>query len=354
MAEATRHHPNLFVVIVGRTAKGRKGTSWDEVKAVLQGTTMAVAAWLAERTMGGLSSGEGLINLVRDRVVKEMVDEATGEVSQEIDDEGVADKRLLILETEFSRTLRVMLRTDNTLSAIMREAWDGGNLSVLTRRAPLRATAPHISMVAHTTVEDLRKYLGEAEAANGFGNRFLYACTERTKLLPFGGDRETLKKALLPLAAQLKAIVEQVPEGEITWADEAARRLWEEFYIEEAAERPGMLGAITARGEPQVVRIAMLYALLDSAQAIGERHLKAAIAVWSYCVASAEHVFGDRLGDDTADTVVAALRKAGAAGMTQTELSGLFGRHKTASELRAVVTVLPGGAAAVSLSVGRS
>ena len=51
-------------------------------------------------------------------------------------DAGVADKRLTILESEFARTLRVMSRESNTLSAIIRQAWDTGDLRALSKNSP--------------------------------------------------------------------------------------------------------------------------------------------------------------------------------------------------------------------------
>ena len=39
--------------------------------------------------------------------------------------EGVRDKRLLVFEGEFAQVLRVMRRDGNTLSGILRNAWDG-------------------------------------------------------------------------------------------------------------------------------------------------------------------------------------------------------------------------------------
>src|SRR5205085_500305 len=35
-AESDRHFTNLFAVIVGLTSKGRKGTSWGQVKAIMR------------------------------------------------------------------------------------------------------------------------------------------------------------------------------------------------------------------------------------------------------------------------------------------------------------------------------
>jgi hypothetical protein len=40
------------------------------------------------------------------------------------------------------------------------------------------------------------------------------------------------------------------------------------------------------------MRLAMLYALLDGSSTVEEEHLRAALAVWDYCEASARHLFG--------------------------------------------------------------
>jgi hypothetical protein len=56
------------------------------------------------------------------------------------------------------------------------------------------------------------------------------------------------------------------------------------------------------------MRLAMLYALLDGTNIVGRPHMEAALAVWEYCEASARHIFGDKLGDPTADEILAVLR----------------------------------------------
>ena len=54
--EATRHHPNEFVVLVGESAKARKGSSWDHVARTLARADPGFAA----RVRTGCSTGEGL------------------------------------------------------------------------------------------------------------------------------------------------------------------------------------------------------------------------------------------------------------------------------------------------------
>ncbi len=48
-----------------------------------------------------------------------------------------------------------MAREGNTLSAIIRQAWDTGNLQVKTRNNPNRATGAHISIIGHITKDEL-------------------------------------------------------------------------------------------------------------------------------------------------------------------------------------------------------
>ncbi len=81
--------------------------------------------------MGGLSTGEGLIYAVRDAMVSEDDDG-----NPMVLDAGAEDKRLMVVEGEFAGPLRAMTREGNTLSVLIRQAWDGGKLSTLTRNLP--------------------------------------------------------------------------------------------------------------------------------------------------------------------------------------------------------------------------
>jgi hypothetical protein len=183
--EGDKHHANEFAVLVGRTSKGRKGTSWGRVNRLL---TEAEDQWAANRIQTGLSSGEGLIWAVRDPIKKlEKIKDKGGIRYEEVDaDPGEPDKRLLILETEFASVLKQTERQGNTLSPILRQAWDGMPLRTMTKNSPARSTGAHISLIGHITVDELRRYLTQTESANGFGNRHTWFCTQRSKELPEG------------------------------------------------------------------------------------------------------------------------------------------------------------------------
>jgi hypothetical protein len=329
--ESDRHHANLFSVHVGASAKGRKGTAGGRVRAV---TRLADETWSDERTASGLSSGEGLINAVRDKVEKF---DAKAQQFETVDP-GVSDKRLMITEPEFAGALSAMERHGNTLSPVIRNAWDGQKLQTLTKASPLKATGSHISIIAHITEEEARARLTRTEMANGFANRFLFCCVKRSKLLPHGGALPEAE--LVDLAQRVKAAADFARQvGRVGMTAEAAEA-WAAAYSELSAERLGLVGAIVARAEAQVIRLALIFALLDRTDTIEPQHLEAAMAVWAYCEASALRIFGNSLGDPVADDILRALRQGGSAGMTRTEIYNLFGRHRTSEQIGAGLQLL--------------
>jgi hypothetical protein len=285
--EGDHHHGNLFAVLVGDSSRGRKGTSLGRTLSLFDD-----ADWKRDCQTTGLSSGEGLIVSVRDPVeVMEAVKERGKITSYQnvVKDQGVTDKRLLVVEPEFAQTLKVLKREGNTLSPVIRQAWDSGALSVMTKTNAARATNTHISVLGHITRPELAKSLSDVDCFNGFANRFLWALVRRSKLLPDGGSALDLA----PLRQRLsKALVEARKVGAMSRSPEA-RTLWHDLYPELTAERPGLYGAVVGRGEAQTLRLSMLYALLDGAGVIDTPHLRAATAVWRYCEASARLIFAE-------------------------------------------------------------
>jgi hypothetical protein len=179
--EGDQHHANIYSVLVGETSKGRKGTSAGRVRQVM---TVADQEWMSIKP-GALSSGEGLIWAVRDPV---MAYEKTGNGSARelvTTDPGIDDKRLYVQEPEFAGALAVMKREGSTLSRVLRDAWDRGDLGSMTKSSSARATGAHISMVGHITADELRAELDRISMANGYANRILFVCTKRSKFLQF-------------------------------------------------------------------------------------------------------------------------------------------------------------------------
>jgi DNA replicative helicase MCM subunit Mcm2 (Cdc46/Mcm family) len=209
----------------------------------------------------------------------------------------------------------------------------------MTKNSEARATGAHVSIIGHITKDELRRLLTETESANGFGNRFLWAAVHRSKCLPEGGNihRENLND----LVMRLHKAIEFAPSAGGMTRSEGARELWCNVYPELSEGKPGLLGAITARAEAQVMRLSAIYALLDCSTKIEVEHHRAALALWNYCERSARWIFTAYTGDIRADRILLALRLAGGAGMTQTEISErVFHRNVSSNALSAALRIL--------------
>jgi hypothetical protein len=338
--EGDWHRLNEFGLLVGVTGAGRKGSSLGQAMRPL---AIVAPDWAAQRVASGLSSGEGLIWHVRDPIEKvEPIREKKTIVGYQTvtTDPGIDDKRALIIEAEFASVLRVLRREGNTLSPVVRAAWDGRPvLQSMTKNSPAKATDAHISIIGHITVDELRRDLDRTEIANGFLNRFLLICVQRSKFLPDGGA--LTDQDLRPLCGILQSVLATAEGVAEMRRDAAAREMWATEYPRLTEGRPGLLGAVTSRAEAHVLRLSMLYALLDGSCVIRVPHLQAALAVWDYAKASARFVFGDALGDPIADTILRTLRQR-PEGMTQTEIMNLFERHQSAERVRKAEADLQG------------
>ena len=308
-----RHPALIWPLILGHTGIGRKGTSLGVDMRLIKA---AAASFASENVTSGLSSGEGLIAAVAD------------------DDEGDSGGKLrLVIETEYSVTMRRSAREGNTLSGVLRQAWEGDDLATLTR-ASLHATAPHIAIIAHITPGEFRMCATGADMAGGTYNRFLPIYSERSKEIPDGeGAPEELIAAH---AAQLRELAKQARDIRRVPLSEAARNYWAEVVypaLSGGGPTDGPVAQFTARATPYARRAAMLYALADDATAVDEPHLKAAYALVNYARATAAHVLGTGTGDARLDKLTVALDAAGAQGLTRTDISALFSRQLSKAQL---------------------
>lgn len=267
----TRHPPRIWPLTVGKTSTGRKGTT----AAVAINPFSAITAFSAlPRRASGLSSGEGLIQSFMD------------------DDDGNQPPReLFIIESEYESVLQRGRKDGNSLTSILRQAWETGDLSTLTVNKR-EVTDTHLVVVGHITPEALRRYMSGQDVTNGMVNRFVPAITERPRLVsPF--DVEDVD--VTDLAGELlRRAAEPTHRGrwQLTSSSKDRYRQWYadfEHYRERQHERVAM---VLGRGPVQVVRLALIYAVLDESDVIGLPHLDAAIALWRYASMSAQRLYG--------------------------------------------------------------
>jgi len=333
LIEDDEHYCKVWPVLVGKTGKARKGTGKKRIDRLVREVD---PDWHELCTVTGLSSGEGLIYRVRDAVY---VDTEEG---PQLKDPGAEDRRLLVEEPEFASVLVVARREGNTLGMVLRNAWDNRVLETLTKSNPMRATDTHITVVGHVTENELLRHLTEEKLGAGIGNRFLFVSVRRSKVLPHSGDRDVFSEDLIRRLREAIAFGKQWREIELSEEVEecygfSSTELWEEVYPDLSSGRPGLFGAVVARAEAQVRRIATLYAVLDLSEEVQVPHLLAALAVWQYSEASARRIFRDRTGDALADELLDALKDAGDQGMTRSEIYDHFGRNQRRNRLGVVL-----------------
>jgi hypothetical protein len=188
------------------------------------------------------------------------------------------------------------------------------------------AAGAHVGIVAHITPEELAARLGHIEMANGFGNRYLYFLSKSDKVLPHtepipGAAYSAIEKRLRTLLT-----LGNRKTSRCFSMSPSAQKLWAEVYPALREDQPGLVGAMTARGSSMVLRLALIYALVDNAKTdIGAAHLKAALAVWRYSCDSVAQLFGNVPGDPLSAKVLTLLRSGP---MTRTK----FNAHLSADQ----------------------
>jgi hypothetical protein len=314
----TRHPLLVWPLLLGRTGSGRKGETAETAELFLLLSSKEYSG-LRET---GLSSGEGLIEHIRDSDPDNPKDEG-----------GTTDKRLVMIEPEFSTVMARAKREGSTLAGVLREAWSGKPLGVLNRRK-LKASSSHIAIIGHVAPREFRLRLADADLAGGTFNRFLPLWVERARRIPIpeGIDPETCSG----LAKRLGDAMVEANRISRIQLDRQATTLWvDELYDELTAsdDEDQQWTEFTRRAAPYCLRIAALTAALDGRRLIGESDLAAAGALVRYAIASARYVLDDQLGDPRLDRLARAVGAAGPEGLSRSEISGLFSRNLPADQL---------------------
>lgn len=320
-----RHYPVLFGVVVGASARARKGTGAAAVRPILDA---ADAAFMQERQIrGGIQSGEALIQAAASM-------DPAGEGGDH------ADQRVLLTEEEYARLLVVAGRQGSTLSPLMRSAWDSDILNARTKGHNLKASHAHIAVLGQVTITELNEVLRPVDVSNGYANRFVHVLSHRNSLKPEPGQLADAQ--IEDFGRRLREAVEFAHGcGEVRRSS-GFQLAWEKLYrVVESQPTGGLVyDSLTSRASPQQLRLAMVYALLDQSSTLEEVHLRAAAALWEYAEASVAHIWGATLGDPHLDRLYAAVCAAGAEGLNRTQVSEVFSKNKARDELDALVSKL--------------
>lgn len=325
------HYPVLFSLIVGPSGSG-KGVSMAAVRPVLTSGDSSEAPFMRTRVVKGFQSGEALVQAAADFAPESPPDL--------VPTAPPPDQRMLVIESEFAKVLTVAQRQGSVLSTILRSAWDSESLECRTRKEKLIVTEAHVCVITHITPNELVNTLDTVEIANGFANRFLPVWSSPHQLTPKPGVLPS--ERIAELGRELRAcVVFGQGAGEIG-RSQAFEDTWASLYYALRLRPSGgpAFDALTARAAPHILRLALMYALLDREPMLGLAHLEAAAAVWEYCEATVAHVWGATLGDANLDRLYDAVVAAGPGGLGRVDISGLFSRNATKKKLDELVNAL--------------
>jgi hypothetical protein len=283
----TWHHTLINGQHIGRSGEGRKGDAMSLPRRIARRVKELDVHAAPQMHAGGLSSREGLIFLIHDgyREGKEEVP-------------AIQDKRLWVIESEFVNVLSQSKRDGNTLSAALRDCFDGMSMWPATKTNRLGATDPHVGLSVAITPSELVGSVASKDLTNGFMNRFLPIWAERSKMLPF--PKATPSEEVDRLAGRVLEVLKFC--GADRWVEkdvmrvelsaDAARR-WRVLYLGELNDRRHgeRINALIERRAPMLLRMAMLFALCDLTTTVEVRHLDAALAWIRYSVESVKFVF---------------------------------------------------------------
>jgi putative DNA primase/helicase len=283
----TRHHARLFCLHIGRSGRGRKGDAVSLVLRIDQALREMDEAFAPQVHRGGLSSREGLVALMHD-----------GYRQGRQDVPAIEDKRLWVVESEFANVLHQGRRDGNTLSAALRDCWDGVDLKPATKSNRLYASQPHVCLSGAISPSELTGLMSARELTNGFANRFLMIWAERSRMLPF--PKETPQTVVEHLARRTREVLAFVRADRHGDRDHLRMELspqaqwrYAQLYRGELNDDlgDGVVGALLERRAPMLLRLAMLMALTDLQTRIDAPHIDTAMAWIRHATASVRFVF---------------------------------------------------------------
>ena len=329
------NHARLFMVHVGRSSRGRKGTAKKLIYRISNAVKALDEYLVPQVHRGGLSTREGLALMIHDGYK-----DGKNEVP------AIEDKRLLVVESEFANILHQSKRDGNTLSAALRDAWDGTSIRPAVKTCRVWASDPHIGIIGDVTPSELRDLMHARELTNGFANRFIFFWAEGDKVLPF--PQYTPKDVVEALADRVAQVLRFAGADRhvdkdvmrMEFSPEAAS-VYARLYRGELRDRSAgeHITGLLDRRAPVLLRLAMLFALTDQTNVIAVYHINAAMAWVRYWVDSVKFIFQSAVDEagaaattDMAQRIVTYLAEKGQA--TRTDLSkGCFGGHVSKATL---------------------
>lgn len=280
-------------LLVGPSGWGRKGTASQVVDSAWETVHTDL------KTIHGLSSGQGLVELIRDV-------SADGKIP------GVVDKRMYLIEEEITKLRSLGNQNTSTLKDTLKFLFDHRTVFDNPRVAHVRVTHPHVACELHAQPSTWAA-MPEEDIRSGFLNRFLHIWCYGVSEMPDKGDwrNENVRRISHALHANLEANYKRGEYVELTKTD-AAQIAWREFYHETRImlknNQDDRLGDLLARGPDQIARIAGISTVAQGVWVIDEQAMEAAQRLWAYSVETVRYLESRRLPESAQQGLALAQR----------------------------------------------
>lgn len=299
-------YANLYVALVGRTGTSRKDTA---IKRALMLPDYMVMRKIVPNfaVKRDVSSAEGLVKNLKENA------------------------NLLLYLTEMSATLKNARRkSTSTILDKLIEAWDTPNrIQNLSKLESNEAIDPYLSIITATQPGRLARAMGDEEIESGFASRWLFVPGSGKSPIARTPDIDTVGAG--ELFADLDAAIRHYQVDTRLRISERAGDQWDQWYYSIAAEMDTDedLADMRTRHPSLVLKIALIFAVTDRADAIEWRHIEAAIALveWSWgMVQKMMQAWGARDERYLEDRIVSVLQNRGP--MTRRQLQMRCGSRK--------------------------
>jgi hypothetical protein len=302
---------NLFVVIVGPTALGRKGTSLNLTQKLLGDVPDL-------REIRGLGSGEALVADLAS------VDESS--------------KHTVIIEEEFARLLESAGRSGSTLSQMIRQLYDGKDLGRRTAEARQVATDYHTALIGHITPDELRLLLSASDQTNGLANRFLMVASHTSRIVVWDdqGDPNHLCRKAVEAAGIASIARLGRNRGPMSIDDGAYHALVYLSHGEHLRTESDLLMRLWSH----LLRVTLIYAVMDGGTVVRIEHVKAALAFVLYAMESTLTIFSQQEMSSTTSKILNLIEKSGVNGLTRTQLTAQLSNHVKSDQRDAAISEL--------------
>lgn len=256
---------------------------------------------------GGLSSGEGLAAELDDGSDKS---------------QAVTDKRIIVFESEFSNTMSMHQRSGNTVSMVLRNAFDGVDIKPLTKRDKVRVTRPYVCLFANITASELTTHeQSKTLTHNGMLNRFLILWQQPVKEVPFPEPMPSDKVEHYASLIAQRIMLSRNYSHETHWKkttalarplslNDDAKSLWKKEYGR-LLNRPDcdVVMTLTRRHRLHALILSSLFALLDGRLTIQPADIRSALSWCEYSRKSVVYIFNVMAKQATAQQLHGLSRK---------------------------------------------